>query len=184
PLTGMYSQLGESEGDFRSRLVHAAHEIRDEKVEEMREAYEKKFKVIEDRIHRAMDEVAEQEAQASSAKVDTAMKIGGTILSAVLGRSITTKSRSAMSGASRAWKEGRDVARAREKVEDYEDDLRDLEEEAREEIEELKQAMDPMLEKLDAIHLTPLKKNCSAKAVGVVWMPYRVQSEPQLGAAW
>ncbi|MEM9283387.1 MAG: DUF87 domain-containing protein, partial [Verrucomicrobiota bacterium] len=50
PMTGMYSQLGESEGDFRARLVHAAHEIRDEKVEEMRDAYEKKFKVIEDRI--------------------------------------------------------------------------------------------------------------------------------------
>ncbi len=26
-----------SEGDFRARLVHAAHEIRDEKVEELRE---------------------------------------------------------------------------------------------------------------------------------------------------
>ncbi len=184
PLTGLFSTLGELEGDFRARLVHAAHEIRDEKVDELQDSYEKKIKVIEDRIGRAMDVVEEQKAQASSAKMDTAMKIGGTILSAVLGRAFTRKSSSAMSGASRAWKEGRDVARAKEKVEDYEEDLEKLEEECQEEVEELKEAMDPMTEKLEVMHLSPLKKNCSAKAVGVVWMPYRIQSQPQLGAAW
>ncbi|MAS96329.1 MAG: ATP-binding protein [Verrucomicrobiales bacterium] len=184
PLTGMYSNLGETEGDFRARLMHAAHEIRDEKVEELREKYEKKIETIEDRIARAMDVVEEQKAQASSAKMDTAIRIGGTILSAVLGRSITTKSRSAMSGASKAWKESRDVARAQDKVEDYQEDLDELERECAEEIEKLKEEMDPMNEKLETISLTPLKKNCSAKAVGVVWMPYRVNPQPTLGAAW
>lgn len=184
PLTGQYSNLGESEGDFRARLVHAAHEIRDEKVEELQDSYEKKIKAIEDRIARAMDDVAEQEAQANSAKMDTAMRIGGTILGAVLGRRVSSRSRSAMSGASRAWKESRDVSRAREKVEDYQKDLDDLERECEKEVESLKEAMDPMNEKLETLHLSPLKKNCSAKAVGIVWMPYRVNPQPQLGAAW
>lgn len=184
PLTGMFSQLGESEGDFRARLVHAAHEIRDEKVDELQDAYAKKIETLEDRIGRAMDEVAEQKAQANSAKMDTAVRIGGTILSAVLGRSVSRKSSSAMSGASRAWKESRDVARAEEKVRDYQEDLEDLERELEKEVEELKEAMDPMVEKLEMITLSPLKKNCSAKAVGVVWMPYRVNPQPQLGAAW
>lgn len=185
PLTGQYSNLGESEGDFRARLVHAAHEIRDAKVEELQDSYEKKIKTIEDRIARAMDAVAEQEAQANSAKMDTAMRIGGTILGAVLGRKVSSsRSRSAMSGASRAWKESRDVARAREKVEDYQKDLDDLERECEKEVEKLKEAMDPMNEKLETLHLSPLKKNCSAKAVGIVWMPYRVNPQPQLGAAW
>lgn len=184
PLTDMYSNLGETEGDFRARLMHAAHEIRDEKVEELRDKYESKIKTIEDRIGRAMDVVAEQKAQASSAKMDTAVRIGSTILSAVLGRAISSKSRSAMSGASKAWKESRDVARAEEKVEDYQKDLEELEKECEEEIEKLKEAMDPMNEKLESISLTPLKKNCSAKAVGVLWMPYRVNPQPTLGAAW
>jgi hypothetical protein len=184
PLTGQHSNLGETEGEFRARLVHAAHEIRDEKVDELQDSYEKKIKTIEDRIARAMDTVAEQQAQASSAKLDTAMKIGSTILGAVLGRSISTKSRSAMSGASRAWKEDRDVARAKEKVEDYQKDLEDLERECEEEVENLKEAMDPMNEKLETLSLSPLKKNCSSKAVGIVWMPYRVNPRPQLGAAW
>ncbi|MEM9017035.1 MAG: hypothetical protein AAGC68_08470, partial [Verrucomicrobiota bacterium] len=184
PMTGMYSNLGESEGDFRARLVHAAHELRDEKVDELQDAYAKKIETIEDRITRAMDVVAEQQAQANSAKVDTAIRIGGTILSAVLGRAVSRKSSSAMSGASKAWKESRDVARAEEKVEDYQEDLKELEREAEEEIAKLKEAMDPMVEKLETLSLSPLKKNCSAKAVGIVWMPYRVNPQPTLGAAW
>ncbi|MEM7697428.1 MAG: DUF87 domain-containing protein [Verrucomicrobiota bacterium] len=184
PLTGVYSTLGESEGDFRARLVHSAHELRDEKVEEMRESYAKKLETIEDRIERAEDEVEEQKGQANRAKMDTAIRIGSTILGAVMGRSITTRSRGALSGASRSWKESRDVSRAKEQVADYVEDYEELEREAEEEIEKLKAEMDPMTEKLEEIQLTPLKKNCSAKSVGVVWMPYRVNPQPQLGAAW
>ena len=184
PLTGLHSKLGESKGDFRARLVHAAHEIRDEKVDELQDSYAKKIETLEDRIARAMDTVAEQKAQATNAKMDTAMRIGGTILSAVLGRSVGRRSSSAMTGASKAWKESRDVARAEEKVEDYQDDLEELERECEEEIQELKDQMDPMTEKLESISLSPLKKNCSAKSVGIVWMPYRVNPQPRLGAAW
>lgn len=185
PLTGLFSQLGESEGDFRARLVHAAHEVRDKKVEELRKGYEKKIKTIEDRMARAMDTVADQKAQASTAKINTAMRIGGTILSAILGKRISgTAGRGAVSGASRAWKESRDVARAKAKVEDYEAELEAMEEDCENEIEKLKAAMDPLSEKLERISLTPLKKNCSSRSVGILWMPYRVSSEPQLGAAW
>ena len=44
--------------------------------------------------------------------------------------------------------------------------------------------MDPMSERLETVSLTPLKKNCSSKAVVIVWIPYRVNPQPQLGAAW
>ena len=67
---------------------------------------------------------------------------------------------------------------------EYQADLEDLESDCEEEIEKLKSAMDPMTEKLEKISVTPLKKNCTAKAVGIVWMPYRVNPQPQLGAAW
>ena len=44
--------------------------------------------------------------------------------------------------------------------------------------------MDPLKEKLEVVRLTPYKKNCDARSVGVLWMPYPVQSQPTLGAAW
>ena len=185
PLTGELSNPGESEGDFRARLVHAAREVRDKKVDELRATFEKKIKSVEEKIARAMDEVEEQKAQANSAKMDTAMRVGSTILGALLGKRVSTTSGcSAMSGASSAWKESRDVARAEEKVDGYQEDLEDIERECEEQIEKLKEALDPLNEKLETVTSTPLKKNCSTKAVGVAWMPYRVNAQPTLGAAW
>lgn len=185
PLTGLVSKLGEAEGDFRARLVHAAHEVRDAKVEALRETYAKKVKALEDKVAKAMDVVAEQKAQANSAKLDTAMRFGSTLLGALLKRSVSaTAGRTAMTGASRAWKESRDVARAEEKAREVEKELEALEAEAVAEVEKLKSAMDPMAEPLERITLNPLKKNCSARAVGVAWMPYRVNPQPVLGAAW
>ncbi len=184
PLTDQYSNIGENEGDFRARQVHAAREIRDEKVEELRESFDKKIKTIEDRIGRALDKVDEQKAQASSAKMDTAMRIGSTILGAIMGRKVGTSSRSAMSGASRTWKESRDVARAEEEVDELQYDLEAMDRECEEAIEKLKEELDPMNEKLEEVRLTPYKKNCDDKAVGVLWMPYRVNPQPQFGAAW
>jgi len=76
-----------------------------------------------------------------------------------------------MSGASRAWKESGDVDRAEEKVKRLRRELVELETEAGKEIEKLKKAIDPMNESLEEIRLTPLKKNCSVKSVGIIWFP-------------
>ncbi len=185
PLTGLFSNFGESEGDFRARLVHTAREARDAKVEELRASYEKKIKTVEDKISKAMDVVEDQKSQANSAKMDTALRVGGTILGALLGKRVSaTSGRGAMSGASRAWKESRDVAKAEEKVDQYQKELEEIEEACEAEIEKLKAALDPANEKLESATLTPLKKNCTVKAVGVAWMPYRVDPKPTLGAAW
>ncbi len=184
PLTGLYSRMGESEGDFRARLLHIAHELRDQKVEELRKKWQKKFAGEEDDIRRAMDALAEQRSQSSSAKMDTGIKILTSVLGGFFGKSSRRSSSSAVSGASRAWKESRDVSRAEDKLDREKEELEELEKEAEREIEALKKAMDPMNEKFEEIVLTPYKKNCEAKSVGIVWMPYRVQNQPQLGAAW
>ena len=185
PLTGLVSNYGESEGDFRARLLHAAHEIRDEKIAELRTSFGKRIKTLEDRISRAMALVEDQKSQANSAKMDTAIRVGSTLLGAILGKRVSaTSSRGAMSGASRAWKESRDVARAEEAVDEHQRELEQIERDCEDQVERLKQALDPRTEKLESLTLTPLKKNCSSKAVGVVWMPYRLSTQPQLGAAW
>ncbi len=182
PSTGMYSRLGESTADFRGRLTHASREIRDKKVDILRKKYRKKLNKIEDDIQRALDFLEDQKAQASSAKLNAAMRVGGKIFSALFGG---RKSRaSTMTGATRAWKESRDVGRAEEKIERLEDEYKDLEREAKEEICELEGLLDPMQEGLEKVVVNPYKKNCQSKAVGILWMPYRKEPQPEVGAAW
>lgn len=171
-MTGMYSAMNESEGDFRARLLHAAREVRDEKVAELQKRFEKKIWSQEDGVQRAKAHLEEQQGQATNAKMDTALRVGSSLLGAVFGKKFSmTKGRTAMSGASRAWKESGDVDRAEDKVERLQKELADLEAEAGKEIAELKETMDPMNEKFEEIHLSPYKKNCSAKSVGIVWFP-------------
>ncbi|NOY00982.1 MAG: ATP-binding protein, partial [Verrucomicrobia bacterium] len=171
-MSDMYSAMNESDTDFRARLVHAAREIRDEKIADLQKRFEKKIRSQEDGVQRAMARLAEQQGQATNAKMDTAMRIGSALLGAVFGKKFSmSKGRTAMSGASRAWKESGDVGRAEEKVDRLQEDLAQLEAEAGREIAELKTSIDPMNEQLEEIHLTPLKKNCSAKSVGIVWFP-------------
>jgi len=89
-----------------------------------------------------------------------------------------------------AWKRQGEVStsrghgRAEEELEEHRAELEAMERECREEIEALAAAMDPMEEALETVTLTPYKKDGSAEAVGVVWLPYRVEPRPRLGAAW
>ncbi len=171
PGTKQYSNFSESEGDFRVRLQHAAHEVRDKAVEELKAKYQKKMDDLERKVTKAMDVLAEQKSQASQAKLNTVISIGSSILGAILGKGSISSSRGALGGASRTWKEGRDVSRAEEEVARWEDELKSLEDECEKEVEKLKSSIDPSTEKLETSRLTPLKKNVSAKSVGILWIP-------------
>lgn len=181
PLTGEYSQFEESEADFRARLVHAAREVRDEKVDEMRQKYRRKIDSAETALRRAHDRLEDQEAQASGARLDAVMRLGGSVLGALFGgrrsRSISTSS------ATRAWKENRDVDRAEERVERLEEDLLEIQREAEESIRAYEKALDPMREELEQERVNPYKKNCSARAVGILWIPCIDLDASGMGAA-
>ncbi len=172
PMASMYSAMDESENDFRTRLMHSARELRDEKVADLQKRFEKKIQSQEGGVRRALDHLAEQKGQSTNAKMDTALRVGSALLGAVFGKKFSmSKGRTAMSGASRAWKESGDVGRAEKKVGRLKEELAELEAKAGREIADLKKAIDPMNEKLEQVRLTPLKKNCTAKSVGIVWFP-------------
>ncbi len=169
----MVSKPGEPEGEFRGRLRHRAHELRDEAIDKVRDQYDTKIGKLEDKI-------AEQAAQASSAKMSAVVSIGSSIFGALLGgrsRFSATKARSASSSTSKAWKEGRDVARAKKELEKLEDELD-------REIIRLEEGFNPDTTPLKTIEVTPLKKNIDVKACGLAWMPHIDGSRGELIPAW
>ena len=180
-----YSKPGESEVDFRIRLQEAAREKRDELVDELREKYGKLIARVESKLNTAENKLAEQKAQASSAKMSTAVNIGTSILGALMGRKrMSTSVRSGSSSASRAMKEARDVAAAEEAVESIHADLAELEEKLRDEIEQARESIDPMTEPLDTEKVKVLKRDIDLKLCGLAWLPYYRASEFELEAAW
>ena len=175
-LVGETSHPGESERDFRIRLAELAREQRDEKVEALRERYAKRIESLRRKVAAAAERVDREKAQASSSKLDTAISMGTTILSAFLGRkrlSSTTLSKagSAARGFQRSSKEAGDVRRAEAALATWEDKLAELETELEVEIDELEDRYDPLREELEVVELRPRRTDVDVQLVTLAWLP-------------
>jgi hypothetical protein len=179
-----YSRPGEDETDFRLRLQDSARQKRDALVDDLREKYAKRIGKLEDDRKSASRTLEREKAEASSAKVDTAMTIGKTLLGALFGRKSRRSASSSATRAGNAWTQSRQAQVAEDRVEDLDRQLERLDAELREEIDQARTALDPMTEELETVKVTPLKKNITVNAVGLIWLPYYRVSEFELAAAW
>ncbi|MEM0969673.1 MAG: hypothetical protein AAGJ31_10005, partial [Verrucomicrobiota bacterium] len=189
PVFDMYSNPGETEAEFRTRLRHAEHELRDQAIKELEEQYQKKIIDIEEDLEKAMYKIQEQQAQANAAKASAMMSIGSSILSGLFGggRSglfSSTRARTYTSSSSRAWKEGRDVARAKEQAQELERDLQELDKERLEAKETVRSQFDAATTPLEVEPIAPLKKNIHLRAVGLAWLPFLKRGDYELEEAW
>ena len=92
------SKPGETERDFRIRLDQESREERDVAIEKLRSTYAKKAATLEERVRKAEQAVQREKDQAKDAGFQTAVSLGSTILSALLGTkkiSATSLSRAA-----------------------------------------------------------------------------------------
>ena len=138
-----------------------------------------------------MDTVAEQKAQASTAPNGhrRSSVSAGTISQCCPRRPQQSRLqqeqlRRHVRTSSRAWKESRDVAKAKRKVEDLQEEITELETELEEKIDELKDQFDPETTELEPFEIKPLKKNIKVKACGLAWLPHIRRGESELEQAW
>jgi Skp family chaperone for outer membrane proteins len=190
PLLETYSNLGETAGDFRARMAQTAREQRDAAVTELRTKLGKKVKDLEDDITKAMSKVEAQKSQANSAKLSTAIQIGTSLLGAFLGRKSSGLAGAAslikgttVNSASRAWKEGQDVDAAQAELSKLKMDYDALNKQLEDEVKALQDKYDPAALALETTKLTPLKKNITVSATGILWMPYE-RAGGSLKQAW
>ena len=183
------SKLGESERDFRVRLLQAAREERDRLAEKLRQKYAPKIAGLQERIRQARQKVDREAQQATQQKLQTAISFGATLLGAFMGRKTLSASNvgratTAVRGLGRSMKESQDVVRAGETVEVLEQQLASLEAQFQRETQALESRIDPMTEKLETISIKPKKANISVTLVALAWMPYWQDSAGRLTPAW
>ncbi|RPJ34769.1 MAG: ATP-binding protein [Verrucomicrobiaceae bacterium] len=169
-----WSKPGESEGDFRARLTHEAHEARDAAVEKLRSAGAKKTGTLQDRLRTAEARLAKEKAEANAAKMQAGVSVLGGILGGLLGRktSLTTLSRgsSAIGKATSAYKQQQDVANAGSRIEDIAGEIQALEAELQAEIARIGTAFDPANLKLETETLKPTKSNIKVESAALLWI--------------
>lgn len=188
PSSGEISKLGEGEKEFRLRLQQVAREDRDAKAEQLRRKYAPRMTTLQDRIRRAEQQLAVQEEQAKSAKMQTAISFGSAILSAFLGRKKISSGNvgrvgTVARGMTRQSKESSDVDRAEENVEALRAQLKELETQFQSDLDAMSSKIDPLTEELETITLKPKKTNVTVPAVVLCWVPH-VRSERGLEGVW
>ncbi len=177
PATGMLSEAGEPERDFRIRLKQAGREKRDRQVERLRQKYAPKIAALQDRIRRAGQTVEREKAEAGQQKLQTAISFGAAILTALTGRKAMSRStlgRAATTarGAGRTLKESQDVARAEENLLALRKQLEEMQALMEQETAEVGAGADPLSEELEKCEIRPKKADISVAMVALAWFPY------------
>jgi hypothetical protein len=170
------SKPGESERDFRVRIAEAARADRDAQVDRLREKYAPRLAALLDRIRRAETALAREKDQADSQRVQTAVSLGATLLTAFLGRkrvSQSTLGRAATTarGVDRAARQQRDVAHAQDNVEALRRQRDELAQELETEIREIELRSGADQEVLATRTLRPRKSDIEVLRVAVLWRP-------------
>lgn len=171
PALDAFSRIGETEADFRARLVQGAREARDEAVEKLRDKVQSKLRTLESRMDTAERGLEREKTQANAAKVDAGISVLGSLLGSVLGgrrRSAGTAVRSS----SRAYQQHRDIAAAEKRMESIQQDMAELEAELQEDIAELSRQYDPQSIEVEKLELKPTRSQVSVDEVALLWMPF------------
>lgn len=171
PTLKVFSQPEEAERDFLIRLQHLAHEQRDEDTEALRQKYDSKLTVLEDRHRRARQALEKQTSMASQRKMDAAVSAGTALLGALFGRRGSSVGRmgTAVRSTSRAFQSGEGIDRAEENLMSVEAQLDKMQAEIEQQIKMISEKYDMKNEVLEEIQIRPLSKNITIHFVGLAW---------------
>ncbi|HEX7127268.1 MAG TPA: DUF87 domain-containing protein [Thermodesulfobacteriota bacterium] len=174
--SGIVSNPGEAEREFRIRLAQEARERRDAAVEALRKRYASRIEALEERIRRADQAVARETEQAQQEKVQAAISIGMTLLGSFLGRKRVSsgtigRAGTAARGVGRSMRQAGDVRRAEASAAALRQDLAELEAEFEREAQALERRFDAASAPIETVSLEPARGNVEVRAVGLGWVP-------------
>lgn len=174
PSLKMWGKIGEAETDFRARLIHAAHEGRDEALAKAREAAEKKTKVLEGRLRTAEMQLSKEKAESGSAKMQAGISVLGGILKSVFGRKSgfggLSRGTTSVTKATTAYKQHQDVANAEAKIAGIQEEVEAIRKALEKDVEEIGRTFDPFTLPLEKETLKPTRTDVKVERVGLVWM--------------
>jgi hypothetical protein len=171
------SNVGETEGAFRARLLQLTREARDHEIAKIRQRHTAELERLRARIAAAEEKRAREKDQYEQQKYQAAVSLGATVLGALFGRkklstSSVGRATTTARGVGRAAREREDIARAEGRVETLQEDLLALEETMRDEVDRLNDPVRP--EDLSVTHspVRPRKSDIRIDPIGVMWAPW------------
>ena len=177
----LYSDSAESEGDFRVRLQQHVRELRDLKVEKLRTRYTTKATKLRDRIRSAEERLAREKSEQRQASRDSAVSFGSSVVGALLGRKLSSRSKAATASSSmkkmqRVADQKEDVAEARRRLAGLRRQLQELDRSLQSDLKELEDSHRVEAFQLESLQLPPRKNDIEIQQLAVAWTPWLIDS--------
>ncbi|MGD8604261.1 MAG: DUF87 domain-containing protein [Anaerolineales bacterium] len=172
PELDLVAEPGMSTAEFRSQCAEAAREKREEEADALKTKYEKKIDSIRKKLEREERELAEDQAELSSRKMEEMATHAENVLGLFTGSRSTRRISTSMTKRRMTAKAKADVEESEDAIEAFKAELADLEAEAAEELQELNDKWAEAATQIEDFKLNPLKKNIFVEAFGLAWMPY------------
>jgi hypothetical protein len=177
PELKLYSQAGETEGEFRTRLTQLAREERDRQSVQLRQSYSKRWETLKEKIKTAEAAVKRESGEFREASFDSAVSMGSSLLDAFLGKkwlskTNVSKAKTSMKTVGKAAEQRADIAEAKQKLAELEQEQAALQGAFQKEIDALESSLDPARLQLDPLELPPRKNEISVEEMTVAWTPW------------
>ncbi len=167
-----YSQVGETERDFRLRLSQSAREKRDDEVDNLHDHYETRLQTLQDRLRRAQSTAAMKQADAEARKREVVVSAGESVLGMFLGRRSIRSASTAMSKYRQKAAAEMRAQEAAESAEALQKDIDQLQNELEQETTAITARWDDATKAFDEVPVRPNRNDIEINAVGLAWAPY------------
>lgn len=171
-----YSRLGETEMDARIAWSQAVRELRDESKEKLRSKYATKIKALDSKIRTARQRLEREKAQYDQQKWSTLLNFGQTVLGAIMGNRISSRSATTGRSLGRAAQQRTDVTHAGETLEELANEKAEMQHELEIEIQDLQSQISVESLELEPIEVPCRKGDLQVNYLGIVWIPCEIDS--------
>lgn len=171
PKLKLYSQLDETEDEFKQRAQDILRANDVAAKETIRLKYQTRMSQLQDRLRKAQEKLSSQKQQVWRQWLETIMSFVSTILGALVGRSRISKGTISQAGTSirragRIQKEQSEATAAEGSVEKIQEDIQQLQDQID---QEMAVASGPL--EIQKVKIPPRKSDIIVETVGLAWIP-------------
>lgn len=165
----MTQETGQDESAFIAEVNHKIKEIRDEKIDDLKDKYEDKLDRIVEKIRKEEHDLDQAKAELRGRRTDELINAAGTIFSVFGGRSrslstVATKRRMARKASAK-------LDETKEDIEVLEMQYQEIESELNEKIANMKADFGAIANAIEEKLIKPTKTNIKVDDVLIVWIP-------------
>ncbi|MEJ2747406.1 MAG: hypothetical protein P8183_05800, partial [Anaerolineae bacterium] len=168
----VYAGPDVSQEQFNQECQKAATKKAEAEADKVEAQFEKKIDTLETKLSKEERELAEDEAEYKQRKMEEAATHAETLISLFSRRRRSVSS--SMTKRRMTAKAREDVEESEEEIERLKKDIDEMEAEMKEALDELETKWSDIAADVTEIPVTPYKKDISVELFGVAWMPYHL----------